>query len=395
MKKIPLLIIMSAHLLYAHAQLLKKFKEKVNNAVDKTVGGNNSSTANAGSTKNGTATASTPSSAPFNFGKYNITTVITYNSSDIKAKTHDFYQAGTTYSSSNHTITGRVVIFSTDRNMGEAGGFEKDDKASIYENGKLIATSTVGAVQNDQSISSQYKYQFYPFYYTGNDQPVKMYPSLTFNGKNYGEYIAVMGAVVDKEKSRFYSVAGASGKDDVTYYFISSDGKKIKLPSLSSGMLINYDLSNAAVYGFVDKLEKEEKKTDVLNAAANTLNVSDVYFIDGRVLKNVPNIANGWLDMSGRNILKADRQAGNYINGKKIGEPGSNDGEIWSNAAGNGWAYLTVGGSTIQHLIFSDGADVPNPMHPQELMMDGKYYMVWLQYRNLYDGDLLLCSKEL
>ncbi len=208
--------------------------------------------------------------------------------------------------------------------------------------------------------------------------------------------MAVTSVLVSKDKSRFYAIAGASGKDDVVYYLISSDGRKIKLPTLGAGVLVNADFTNAGVYGFVNKLEKEENKTgNVMKAAANTLNESDVYFIDGTVLKNAVNVANGWLDLSGKNILNADRQSGNYLNGKKISETGSDPGNVWCNAGAGSWAYLSAG-SSIPHLIFSDGTDVPNPYHPQQLAMDGKTYMVWLQYRNgLYDSDLLLCTKEL
>ena len=393
MRKIILLILLVSACYFAQCQFLKKFKDKVNSAVDKTVGGNSQSS---GSNNTKTTTGTGEANAPYDFTKNKIAATVLFHPGEIKEKTKNIYFPGTVYSVSGHTILCRTAVFASDRNMGEATEFQNDDAAYIFENGAQISKSTVGRIKNDSALKIKYSQRDWPFSYSGNDLPVTMYPEITFNGKSYGEYMAVTSVLVSKDKSRFYAIAGASGKDDVVYYLISSDGRKIKLPTLGAGVLVNADFTNAGVYGFVNKLEKEENKTgNVMKAAANTLNESDVYFIDGTVLKNAVNVANGWLDLSGKNILNADRQSGNYLNGKKISETGSDPGNVWCNAGAGSWAYLSAG-SSIPHLIFSDGTDVPNPYHPQQLAMDGKTYMVWLQYRNgLYDSDLLLCTKEL
>src|SRR6185503_10481892 len=384
-----LLFLTSAGATQLQAQLFQKLKDKVSDKL----GGGKSRTAPLSS-----ASPSTDNTPVIDFAKYDISTQVAYNPAEIKGKTHQLMLEQSVYKIAGGRLTADVVCYSTDRDMGEAGNFSATDAAYVFENGALLPVKKVSEIEQDQNLKAEYSRLDWPYNYTGDMK--EFYPdgnpmNFTFNGKSYKNYMVIMGMVMSKDKKKFYAVGGENGNGEITYYLFT-EGKRIKLPSLSAYMMYNIDFSAVGVYGFVNRLEDENKKTDnALQAAANVMNGGDVYFNDGTVRKNATMTANAWLDPSGKNILFADRRNGNYINGKKVGADGSDQGKLWCNADGSRWACVTASGNHPGHLVFYDGADIPNAVHPQQWALSGKTYMVWLQYRNMYTGDLLLCTKEL
>ena len=388
MKKLfmVLAILLSVGTGQLHAQLFQKLKDKVNNKLN---GGSNSTTANS---------PGNPNVPVIDFAKYNINAQVTCNQGDLKGKTHQFKLDETVYKLSGNTVTADVVVYGTDRDMGEASIYQQSDGAYVYENGKLLSQKTVGEIENDANLKAAYSQMDWPYNYAGD--MMGFYPggnpaNFTFNGKTFKNYMMITGLTVSKDKQHFVAVGAENGNDGVTYYFFS-ESRKVKLPSMGSLMLYNADFSNAAVCGFVNNIDNSGN--NAVQAVGNAMNHGDVYFIDGTVRKNASMTANAWLDPSGKNILYADRQDGNYINGQKISAESSGPGNLWCGTDAGHWAYYLSTASTGSqpgHLKFYDGADIPNAVHPQQWSVNGKTYVVWLQYRNMYSGDLLLCTKEL
>lgn len=378
----------------AHSQLFKKLKEKVNETVDKTI-----SPADSGSTSNDNqaATGQSGQAQQINFGTYSIITLPAMDPSVINEKHQQFEDQYTGYAIKNNDIIGTVVIYAGNEE-GEGGNFSGNSSAYIFENGKMVQHTTVANEEKktDSLRDANNRYDW-PYGYQKNIlDPVK---SLQ---KVLGSNVQCMpvGFIANRDKSKFYSVVGIIGtEDDVPYFLVAYDGKKIKLPSAASGLISNIDFSGAAVYGFVKTYEEnKEKDSNVLHAATNSLNQGDIYFIDGHVIKNATNISAGgaaWLDPSGKNYLTADENFGAYINGKKIVDKGPHAGHVWCNADAAHWCYFNDQGDHSGHLVFSDGADIPNAFHPVQIILNGKNYMVWFSYSNVTDGNLLLCKKLL
>jgi hypothetical protein len=387
-----------------HAQFLKKLKDKVNNEVDKTVGGNNTKSTT-------TATSgSNNSNAKINFASYNVITQPMYNAGDIKEKMHEFEPGFCLYEIQDSEIVARSVVYAGDGET-EAGGFTGHTAAYIFKNNKLVQQTTISAIEDQKdALHEAYRKWDYPFsadkntlniQYNLNYNPSAPFAKATiiFRGKTYGPYFSVNGSVTNKDSSKFYAIISTAYTDKnsdavITYYLISSDGKKVTLPSLSTGIITNVNFSNAATYGFTSKLEAETNKgVDATKAAINTLTSGDMYFIDGTIIKNANTTSAVYLDPSGKNFIGADRYAGSYINGKNIVDKGGDRGNVWCNANATKWCYYGSDGDKTGHLVFSDGTDIPSATHPAQIPLNGKTYIVWMYYSEA-TGDIL-CKKEL
>jgi len=372
----------------SHAQLLKKLRHKVEKAVDKTSGNKNAGSQAAGSSAN--------SSKSIDFAKYNIATQMLVHFADITEPYKQVQDQYSSYEVTGSTIMAKIIIYAGEKEDG-AGDLSGKTEAYVFENGKVVQRTSIDDVEKQKAaLDEAYKRYDWPYHYDKDDVN-----PMTAVGSALGSnaHFVPMGFTESKDKSKFYAIVGML-TDPMEYDLISSDGKKIKLPSAASGLITNMDFSHAAVFGFANTMEENEKKTNnVMQAASNTLNQSDIYFIDGHVIKNAVNIAVGgnvWLDPSGRNYLTADENFGAYINGKKIVDKGPNAGHVWCNANATQWCYYGDAGDNAGHLVFSDGANIPGAIHPVQIVLNGKTYMVWLEYKNGYEeGDLLLCEKTL
>lgn len=394
-KLLYVLLLSAASTHFTHAQLLKKLKEKVNNSVDKALNGTGSQSTADNSSQ--AASGSGSEQVQVDFAKYRINTQPALDPSVIKERYHQFQEQYACYETKDNEIIGKAVIYAGDQ-QSEGGGYTGNTAAYVFENGKLAQRTSIDDIETQKAaLAEAYKRYDWPYYYDKDDvDPMKAEKSILGSNANFMH----AGFIESKDKSRFYAIVGFLGQgNEVPYYFISSDGKKIKLPSLASGLMTSPDFSHAAIFGFVKTLEENEKKTsNVLQAASNAINQSDIYFIDGRVIKNAANIAvggNAWLDPSGNNYLTADENFGAYINGKKIVDKGPNAGHIWCNADASKWCWFNDAGDKAGHLVFSDGADIPNAIHPVQIVLNDKNYIVWFSYKNVTDGDLLLCKKLL
>lgn len=391
----------------SYAQFLKKIKDKINNTVDKTINGKNTdNTAAKGNANTGTSTT-------IDFAKYSITAIHTFSNAAIKEKMYDVEYSYCSYYIKDTAIVAKVVVYAAD-NINEAGGYEGNTAAYVFEAGQPVKTTAIKTIESQKgNFRTEYKRWDWP--YSGWDlasgiadtthyiltSGIGSLPKafIKINGKQYGPYFTVNNLVVDKFRTKFYAIIGEQGNDDVVYYFISSGGKKVKIPSPATGIMLNNAFSNAAVFGFTGKLQaQEDKGTDVVTAINNTLNSSDIYFIDGSVVKNA-NTSGGnlWLDPGGKNFIGSDLYTGSYINGKKILDKGASGGDVWCNADATKWCYYgTDARGNAGHLVFSDGTDIPDAIHPVQIPLNGKRYMVWL-YRMANGGniDLLFCKKEL
>ena len=368
------------------AQLFQKLKDKVANKL-------------AGNNQQNNPAAANADAKPFtDFAKYNITTSVAAAQNGIAGKSHAFNAAHSVYKVGAGGPVADVIFYGADRDLGEAQIYQQSDHAYIYENGKLVGQKTVGDIQSDNTFDADKNRPDYPQPYAGamTEFLSQGYPpQFMFKGKTYTEYMMVSKSVISPDKSKFYAIGGASENDGMTYYLFSA-GKKIKLPAMAAGIMVNADFSAAGAYGFVNQVNTDQGGAGMMQSAGNALSHSDVYFTDGSVLKNSGMTMNAWLDPSGKNILSADLQGGNYVNGKQVSTEGSQPGDLWCGKDGTHWAYFkNIGSDQPGHLKFYDGADIPNAVNPRQLVANGKTYVVWLQYEDLYSGDLLFCTKEL
>ena len=154
---------------------------------------------------------------------------------------------------------------------------------------------------------------------------------------------------------------------------------------------MNIDCSYGGATGFMDS------NSDDAPSASN-MNYHEIYFTDGTVRKNVPGLSpsvTAWLDPSGKNILAVDQNSAGWINGKKVVASGVSAGNFWCSTDGSRWCYTYNDSKEIEHLEFSDGADIRGYFHPQQLVNGNKTYMAWFQYKDVTGQVLLFCTKKL
>lgn len=373
----------------AQAQFMKKLKEKVNTAVN----------GNGGASSNNTSSSASSSQAnTIDLKKYNISSTPLYDPSAIKEAHSQLYETGTDYYVSENGILPRAVVFATNASQGEADHYEDNSVAYLFDNGKVTATKTAGDVRQDPSFQKRYTHDDWPYTTSSNMSPSQQ--GFNVHGKTFTGYDMAMTAMINKDETRYYIIGGKFGGDDVTYYLVPSEGKPVKLPGAAAGILVNSSFSSAAAYGFVNRLDDEQKKTgNVMTAAGNVLNQSDLYFADGRVVKNASNVSNGWLDRGGKNVFMSDPQQGTFLNGKKIADAYTDQGNAWCTSDGSSWAYYVPSSGNnamgMNNLVFSDGTRVPLARHPRQMAYNGKLYMVWTQLTNGYDGTWIMCTKEM
>lgn len=361
-------IIIAVNVNASHAQLLKKLTQK----AKKTSGNTNIS----GITR--TAEGSAESNVPFDFAKYNITTQVIVHPSDIKEADHKLQNQYSSYEVNGRTITAKVIFYAAPGN-GKGSGYADNMPAYVFDNGKLVQKTKVGRIEKQkatlEAASTKYDYPYADPNGSNIRGPGGM--SINFNGKKYGPFM-ITALTVNKERTKFYAIIDENSSGTDHFYLISSDGGKLTLPAMANMILTNIDYSSAAACNFL-----------------NNQNGNDIYFMNGKIAKNASHIVSmggGWLDPSGKNYLSADENMGAYINGKKIADKGPNAGDVWCNADASKWCYYS---DESGDLVFSDGAKIPNIIHPVQIPLNGKTYIVWLQYKNGYDGDLLLCKKTL
>ncbi|HUB62739.1 MAG TPA: hypothetical protein VL978_18620 [Puia sp.] len=384
------LLILTAGLAVAAAgrgQFLKNLKDKVNNAVSGGHGGSASSGSPAAPGSSGNASNTAP---VIDFAKYGITTSPAYTPADIKEGQADFEPRFTVYKIVDGMPAADVCIFATAQRHGEGWSYGAGDAAYIFEGGKLLRKAPVPDVLNDASIKAGYALRDWQYCYVPADAMKEFWhqnPDHTavfrFNGKDYADFYQISTFFVNRDKTKMYAVGMKMEGGAINYYFFSSDGRSVKLPGSALNLLVNYDFSMAAVCGFIDPAHRGE-----------------VYYIDGRMMKTGGMSRTGWVDPFGRNVLFAQPNNGNYVDGVKIAGSGADPGNLWCSADGGKWAYYGApdgggGDGGGKHLVFSDGADIPNAQHPQQVVAGGKSYIVWVQTRALYGGDLLVCVKEL
>ncbi|MCL5031163.1 MAG: hypothetical protein M1480_19340 [Bacteroidetes bacterium] len=334
-----------------------------------------------------------------NFGKYKISSVLAYNRSDVKFPYWGWMNEYSYYEIKDNTVACRAIVYGAEKED-EAGTLLGNTAAYIFENGKLIKKTTVDDIEKQKKSleAARSKYDW-PYgsgddignYMTYSSGTAGQQAFVNFNGKQYGPYMMISGLDVSKDKTKFFGIGGAMGNDDVDYYLFSSNGKKIKLPSMPVGMLVNTDFSHGAVTGFANTNSDDE-------ASAGNMNYHEIYFADGTVRKDVTNLSAGttaWLDPSGKNILAVGQGIGAYLNGKKVTSNDVGAGSFWCSPDGSRWCYTYNDDTQISHLVFSDGANIRGFIHPQQLVVGSKTYIAWFQYKDKSGGDMLFCTKEL
>lgn len=383
----------------SHAQLFKKLKEKVNKTVGKAIGSGDTTTAS--NNNQSSAITQTFQNGQVNFAKYHIMTSPAIDPSAVKERYNQFQNQYISYNVKNNDIVAQAILYAGDQ-QSEGGGYTVNPAAYVFENGKLVQRTSIDEIENKKTaLEEAYKRYDWPYDYEKDESDQQ---KLNTEMKAFKSVLGAdasftpLGFLESKDRSKFYGIAMVMA-DPLQFFLISSGGKKIKLPSAASGLMTNIDFSSAAVFGFTRTFEENEKQTgNVLGAASNALNQSDIYFTDGHVIRNAMNIAKGgsvWLDPSGNNYLTAEENSGAYINGKKIVDKGPNAGHVWCNSNASSWCWFNDAGEKSGHLVFSDGADVSNAFHPVQIILNGKDYIAWFCYKNITDGELLLCKKEL
>ena len=383
-------------------QLLKKLKNKVDNAINGK--SNNNNTSNQSS--NNSSSTSTVFGDTTGFAKMQIQAKPTVNSGDMKGNKHIFQAGYCSYDIINNDLVPKVVVTSGNQPE-EAAGY--DGVTYIFENGKLSQQNVDLGSQKTSLIDEHDKWNW-PFSATTNNDNGQLLQYSTgqtgqqayinFNGKKFGPYMAVTGIAINKSRTKFFAVVSYMGKEDVSYYLISSAGEKVKLPGLGQ-LMTDVAFTKAAAFGFPHS-DYDSKNTQTSNQGMqNDFQNSDIYFSDGTVIKNATNIAaagNAWLSPAGKNFLSADPNIGVFINGKKVLDKGAGAGRFWCDASGSRWCYLNGNGS----IVFNDGTEIKNVDNPQQLPVNGKTYLVWFQYIYKKDKDLggyvmtdfIFCSRE-
>ncbi|GAA4319006.1 hypothetical protein [Compostibacter hankyongensis] len=323
------------------------------------------------------------------------------------------------------TATVVVGVMTKAESLSEAGMGSEKDAAYIFENGKKSQETTVGGL--DKALvdaSRRYDYPWTVELSPGNDKEYDRYVSgdaagslrisIHFNGKTYGPYMAVNKLYVDKTRSKFYAIVlpDAENASRMNYLLVSGQGKSRSI-GLASDILFNRDLDHpclllpagyeemAALSKITDDTQREQLQQQMTRQMMEHSGEGSTVFENGKMLKDIP-INDPWLDLSGNNLFSimvesgSNKQpAGLYLNGKKISDEAPSPGQGWCNAAASAWAFLGGGAGQGNYLIFSDGTDIKSPLHPRQLVVNGRSYMTWFMYDRGKSDEILLCSKPL
>jgi hypothetical protein len=413
MKKIKFFLIIVLPIIInsvAEAQLLKKLKNKFDNTINGK--SNNNTTSKNNNTDNQFGSNSSSSSNVFgdttDFAKMQIQTIPTVSLGDMKGSKHIFHVGYCSYDIINNAIVPKVIVTSGNQPE-EAAGY--DGVTYIFENGKLSLQNVDLGSQGASLIEEHDKWNW-PYSATANNDKEQLLQYsvgatgqqayISFNGKKFGPYNAVTGIAINKSRTKFFAIVSYMGKEDVSYYLISSEGEKVKLPGLGQ-LMTDVAFSKAAAFGFSHSDYDSKNTETTVQEIQNDLHNSDIYFSDGTVIKNATNIAaagNAWLSPAGKNFLSADPNIGAFINGKKVLDKGKgvSAGKLWCDASGARWCYLNSNGS----IVFNDGTEIKNVDNPQQLPLNGKTYLVWFQIIYKKDKDLggyifsdfIFCKRE-
>lgn len=310
-----------------------------------------------------------------------------------------------------------VGQMTTKERLSELGEGSDEDVAYVYEGGKKVRTTTVAQLDSHQeAMNKQYDWYATPsIVNTGKeDQYVKRAPlsvSIVFQGKKYGPYQLVSQMIVSEDKTRFFATVCPTIEDmqQQKSYLLSNDGK-LKPIAFGGDLLANIFfttgcmiLSPATALASAMAREEDEAKQAALQqqmveAMTQHPNENDVIFFDGRKLTGVIT-ENKWLDQSGHNLFSTRADPGNgfkaglYLNGKWIAADKPHEGHAWCNSDGTNWVYGSLG--EVEPLVFKDGTQVKEAIHPRQITLQGKSYLVWFMYDRTRSDEITFCSKPL
>lgn len=332
----------------------------------------------------------------------------------------------------NNQITAQIPIgtFTKSEALSELGEGSEKDQVQLYNNGVIAKAYTAAELKNELSLLAEHKRYDYPWgqelvrnakkeaddYVKKSVGSRGMGSLIQFKGKKYGPYLLIGDLLVSKDRGRFFAQISPNIKsaEKGVYYILGMDGKTRSLPT-GGDLIANLDFSsgavvirtaaitlNAALHNN-DESGTGAKLTSQGTAEAQTApNKGNVYFLNGNTLENVL-LSNGWLDQSGQNFFSSTIEPdsgfdkGTYLNGKKICDQAVQISRGWTNPSGTAWALegdnFTKDGRI--QLIFSDGTRIYEARDVHQLVVDGKYYIVWYNYNHKYSDQLTVYKKAL
>lgn|GEM_PF-6424045 len=310
-----------------------------------------------------------------------------------------------------------VGQMTTRERLSESGDGSDKDVVYVYDRGKKVRTTTVAQLDSrQQAIAKQYDWYATPSVVnTGEEGKYlkrgAMSTTIVFQGKKYGPYPAVFQMIVSRDKTRFFATVSPT-MDDIAQqknYLLSNDGKLKPIPfggellaniTFTTGCMILSPVTTLA--SRVATEEDEAKQAALQQQMAEVMtqhpNENEVIFFDGRTLSGVMTEYK-WLDQSGNNLFSTKTDPGNgfkaglYLNGKWIAADQPHEGHAWCNAQGTNWAYGSLG--EVEPLVFKDGTRIKEAIHPRQITLQGKSYLVWFMYDRVRSDQITLCSKAL
>jgi len=416
----------------SNGQLLKKLSKTVKQIASESISGDDKAVkttseevASNGTEQESRQLSNTSAEPIIDFEKHGITVtksgVASFNSGEYFMERYSSIQA-----KDNNIVPTVVVGLMTEKErLSELGEGSGSDAAIVYENGTKAQETTVDKLDKNLLLLNK-KQDWYLIKEVANTGDKNKYIKvakngmgqlISFNSKTYGPYMMVSKMIIDKTQTHFYATVSPSMQDleNQKSYLLSSDGK-LKPIEFGGELLANINFTNGCMIlspatRFASEIAKEENeaKQDALqkkmtDAMVNHPDESDVIFFNGKKLTNILT-ASPWLDISGNNLfsIKVDASgkfgAGLYLNGEKITDEKPSEGQAWCNADGTNWVYSVTHPQDKSydqiHLIFKDGTDIPRVIHPRQISVGNKTYMVWFMYDRAKSSEIEMCSKEL
>lgn len=409
------------------AQFLKKLGKTVKHIATESISTYDKSGEDASSERVASNNTAKPGNSPsknatvaFDFEKQGITVL---KSGSASFNSGEYFMEGySSIQSEDNKIVATVVVgvMTEKERLSELGEGSGSDVAIIYENGTKARETTVDKLDKNLYLLNK-KQDWYVIKEVANMGDKNKYVKagkngtsqvISFNGKTYGPYMMVSQMIVNNAETRFYATVSPAMKDleNQKSFLVSNDGK-LKPIDFGGELLANINFTNGCmilspVTGYTSQLAKEENEAKqeaiqkkMADAMMNHPNESDVIFFNGKKLTNILT-ATPWLDLSGNNLfsIKVDAsenfQAGLYLNGKRIDSDAPRQGQGWCNADGTNWAFIPHD-PTENRLVFKDGTTVADVIHPRQVSVSDKTYMVWFMYDRAKSDEIKMCSKEL
>ena len=353
----------------AHAQLLKKLKDKANSVLEKKtdtdpketekpVSGNNNSNNNSGS-----STVKAPPNAS------ECTLAVTLDAGEVL-----MYDETKVYLTDGKTVGWKIVT-------------QKDKKFYLIDNGTRTGPFDEPPL-NSISPNAKHSNDL-----EGSDVTAKKYtklengkPTIQFNGKTYGPYFMIMEMVVSEDKKHFFATA-IEGTNIAAGGVLVSENAKQKLPGMASKLKVSYNFKYA------------------MCMAMDISNGGNAYFITNTGKKTGPydmmaamQMADGWLDENG-NIITIPQQSPTelLVNGVSVAKF---DIEIDKDK-------LIMSPDPAKSVVFDDGVvykgdgtkvKADHVLYPHFVTLNNVINICWFQlYKNpqTNNKEIYVCKKPL